>query len=277
MARLDDWAAAMPYLTHRGGTRRRPETRTPIPLPLPGPAPRAPNAPMAPMAVPSQAPAAAAPAAAQAPTVAIQIPPADPRGPGYYAPGGAAPIAGEKDWYTGQGGEEYFDVRRDTGGEPWQQDIKYPIEQYGYPLMNQIMRYLSGADPQYDVSGVNRQLAGARDFGETEMLRMIEGGGANLERRGMGRSSLRAGMEGGLREQFLGAMSQQHLQYIQQAKMQRWQQLVQALGGAGGLSAALAGAKPSPEYPEQEEEGWWDFIKDVAPYVIPIATGVPAP
>ena len=97
---------------------------------------------------------------------------------------------------------------------------------------------------------------------------MISGGEEALAGRGMERSSLQAGMQGGMRSQYMEAMIQARAKLVEQERQKQWEHLLQALSGTSSMTSSLAGAAyhPPPEAPD--DEGLWGDIAQVLPFLL---------
>ena len=266
----NNWVAALPYLT-RGQRAQTPRLRaTPLPMPRTQPAARGAAStrplplPLPNLTAPGGAAGAGAGAGQAAPGVQVQV----------GTPLGASTTSATTPAYVPSTGEFSPDL-------PFEQ---YPGAQYGFPMIEEQMRYL-GFQPvtlpdgrvtwqpinpgqQYDVAGVNQQIAHTRDIMEPELLRMIGGGEASLANRGMERSSLMAGMQGGLRGQYAGGMQRSIFDTIQKARQERWQQLMQMLGGINQTGSTLSAGAAMPVREQDSGAGWWDYAKDIAPFLV---------
>lgn len=256
-----NWAALAPYLTHPGdggarGLRRRTNT---VRLPRPGPQPAATSAALA-------IPTAVTAPQARPPT---GIWPGVPSGNVF----GTRPITQQPLAQAGAAQPSY-DIWPYTGSYE-----QYPTSQWGFPAMDEMMRSLGFEleategggwrwapkypGMQYDPAQVNALMAQTRDVLEPEMLRMIGGGEAALTGRGMERSSLMAGMQGGMRGEYMKEMLRKRLEIIQTERQRRWAQLLQVLGASTEASRSLV---PQAQRPEEEGGGWGDLVGDLAKY-----------
>ena len=257
----NNWVASLPYLT-RGQRAQAPRLRaTPLPMPQAQPGGQARGGRPLPLPLPNlTAPGGAAGAGAgagqAAPGVQVQV----------GTPLGASTTSATTPAYVPSTGEFSPDL-------PFEQ---YPGAQYGFPMIEEQMRYL-GFQPvtlpdgrvtwqpinpgqQYDVAGVNQQIAHTRDIMEPELLRMIGGGEAALAQRGMGRSSLMAGMQGGLRGQYATGLQTSIFDTIQKAKQDRWQRLMQMLSGVNTTGQALSAGDAIPVREQDDGGAGWASI-----------------
>ena len=156
---------------------------------------------------------------------------------------------------------------------------------YGMPLLDQMMRdagyemyfvpsysangkqiggewkwRMKQGDVGYDLGQVQSDYAQARDKMEPEMLRQIAAAEGELGQRGMSRSSLMPGAQGGMRGEFVTNLMKKRLELVQSARKERWQKLITTAGMADEMTRSLAAGR-TPTYigPPQQDTSTTDW------------------
>jgi len=234
-------AAPAPDLGWLGNTARRTPTSTPT---LGSPAPRSTTAPPALPILPPQ------PQPLQAPPT----PPApQPQQAASTQGGGTAEASYETPPFYGDGFGAW-EGKWDLYNNSMLDAMAYlPQLMYGFPSADAMMaslgfefkdgRWQPTFDPSlgYDPRQLNQQMASTRDAMEPEMQRMLLEGGAALGERGLGDSSISAGLQGGMRGEYTQELMRQRLSLIDQLRNQRWNKLLSVIQGSQGLMSQQIG------------------------------------